>query len=101
MKCNTFPNIELETAFSRWLTASYMYYIMNADYSPMTDCQYDSLAKELLNNWDKLEHQHKHLVSKDDLSAGTLFMLNKEDYPRIVVNIANDLERTKGQAYNA
>lgn len=72
-----------QKALQKYLMASYVYYIL--DQNVMPDMEYDELARYLLEHYDEFEHQHKHLVTKEDLSAGTLFALKEEDYPRMVV----------------
>lgn len=71
---------------SRFLMASYLYYIW--DISIMPDEEYDQLAKDLLDDWDNVEHIHKHLVIKEDLQAGTLYSLKDTDYPMMCQNAA-------------
>lgn len=65
-----------------YLMASYLYYI--AYQSPMTDEAYDYLCKRLYAEWDEVEHQHKHLVEHEALTAGTC-LLNAKDYPTCVL----------------
>lgn len=62
-----------------FLMASYLYYHENE--SMFSDEYYDALSKELLLKWDEVEHSHKHLITKDDLMAGSLYKLKKWDYP--------------------
>ncbi len=69
-----------------FLMSSYMYYIQ--DKSLLHDHEYDSLCRFMLANWDSLEHRHKHLISVDDLKAGSGFTIKEEDYPQIVKNAA-------------
>ena len=64
---------------SIFLMASFLYYRYNR--SVLTDPEYDSLCVLLLKKWDSFEHQHKHLVTKEDLKAGTGFAII---YPKIV-----------------
>jgi hypothetical protein len=45
----------------------------------------------LLDKFDEIEHRHKHLISKDDLAAGTGYTLTKKDYPQIVIGAAKQL----------
>ena len=61
-----------------YLMASYAYY--KEDNPILTDDFFDRLAKKILNNWDNIEHYHKHLLDKDSLEAGSY--LGK--YPSIV-----------------
>ncbi len=48
---------------------SYAYYVQ--DDPLITDAEFDELAKELLANWDSIEHPHKCYITKNDLEAGT------------------------------
>jgi hypothetical protein len=61
------------------LMASYLYYHENE--SLFSDEYYDALSKELLLKWDKVEHPHKHLITKEDLMAGSLYKLGADAYP--------------------
>lgn len=61
---------------SRWnpisfyLMGAYAYYM--EDDPIMADHQFDDLAKYLLKHIDDLpDHVHKHLITKEDLRAGT------------------------------
>ena len=56
-------------AIPYYLMASYAYY--KEDDPIFSDDFYDMLSKKILNNWDTIEHYHKHLLDKDSLSAGT------------------------------
>lgn len=69
-------------SLQKYLMASYAYYIRHT--SVMPDSEYDELAKYLLKHWHAFEHQHKHLVSEDDLRAGTLYALGSDKYPLII-----------------
>ena len=71
-----------------YLITAYAYYIL--DESLIEDHQFDSMAKELLENYDKIKHVHKYLITKEDLEAGTL-LLAEEDYPLIVKDVSNEL----------
>lgn len=74
--------VSLRQAFQMFLVASYAYYLRHV--SLMSDESYDKIAKALLTNWDTFEHQHKYLVTKEDLQAGTLYALKAKDYPLII-----------------
>jgi len=90
---------QLRKDLQKFLMASYAYYIK--DYSLMTDSEYDHLSRGLMENWDKFNHQHKHLVTPGDLKAGTLFSLNKDNYPLMVIAAAEswiEAEESKGKA---
>ena len=57
---------------------AYAYYEMD---KPLIEYfEFDALAKEILNNWDNIEHMHKYLLTKDMLVAGTYL----GEYPNIV-----------------
>lgn len=81
--------MSLQLKFQRWLMASYAYYCNGTPFSIMTDEEYDSIASELLDSWDIFEHQHKHLITKEDLQCGTLYSLKEKDYPRMIVSAVN------------
>ena len=50
---------------SFYLMCAYTYYV--EDESIVPDYQFDELATWLLENYDTLEHQHKELISKDEM----------------------------------
>lgn len=66
---------------SHYLLASYCYYWLYR--SPMTDDAFDMLCVRLDKEWEKIDHQHKALVERGALSAGTC-LLPVDDYPTIV-----------------
>lgn len=80
------PVTSPKEALSKYLMASYLYYIRYQ--SVMPDVEYDELSKYLMEHWDTFEHMHKHLVTQEDLQAGTLFALADGDYPLIVKGAA-------------
>lgn len=69
---------------SWYLMCSFIYYRMND--SLVSDAVYDEMAKVLLKKYDSFEHQHKHLVTKEDLEAGTLYGIY--NYPTMVRSAA-------------
>ena len=48
---------------------SYAYYQLNTNL--ITDHEFDQLGKDILANYDNINHMHKHLVTKEMLDAGT------------------------------
>ena len=52
-----------------YLMFSYLYYEKNI--SLIEDTEFDKLCSTLLEKYDSVEHMHKHLVSKESLTAGT------------------------------
>lgn len=68
-----------------YLMAAYTYY--HLDESLMPDADFDTLAKRLLANYDKVEHRHKHLITVDELRGGTL-LLPLDKYPEITKDSA-------------
>ena len=87
---SSFSNVSNDGVLVQWyLILSYAYYI--EDLSLVTDTEYDNICRRLLDKFDEIEHHHKHLISKDDLEAGTGFALSKEDYPQIVIGAAKQL----------
>ena len=61
-----------------YLMLSFAYY--KQDDPIVSDAFYDKLARKLLKEYDNIEHYHKHLISKDDLKAGSFL----GEYPSIV-----------------
>ena len=53
-----------------YIMASHAYYTM--DDPILSDGLYDELAQTMLSSWNTLKHIHKHLITKEDLRAGTL-----------------------------
>jgi NAD-dependent DNA ligase len=62
-------NISLNRLVPIFLMSSYLYY--EHDKSVLDDTQFDYLCKKLYSNWDKVEHMHKHLITKADLAVGS------------------------------
>ena len=69
-----------------YLMTSYLYYCK--DKSVVSDQTYDELCKRLLDEWDWVEHRHKHLIDRQALAAGTGFYLKERDYPLITRSAA-------------
>jgi len=68
----------MKNPIAKYLMCSYAYYAL--DKPLISDTEFDTLAKEILDNWDNIEHMHKHLLTKDMLVAGTYL----GEYPNIV-----------------
>ena len=68
-----------------YLMSCYLYY--KEDRQVLTDEDFDQLAKRLLDNWDSVEHMHKHLISKEDLQAGTGYAIK---YSQRIINAAKN-----------
>ena len=71
-----------------YLMFSYLYYEKNI--SLIDDGELDKMCRTLLEKYDDLEHMHKHLVTKGDLTAGTGYGIK---YTEIIKNSAMTLER--------
>ena len=78
----------MKNPIARYLMCAYAYYEENTNLIP--DAEFDLLAKNILANYDKIEHMHKHLVTKKDLEAGTY--LGK--YPKMVIGATRDYMKT-------
>lgn len=74
----------MKNPIARYLMCAYAYY--EQDDPLITDHSFDMLAKYILQNYDSIQHFHKHLVTKEDLEAGTYL----GEYP----------ERVKGAVKN-
>ena len=62
-------NISINRLVPIYLMSSYLYY--EQDKNVLEDTQFDYLCKKLYDNWDSVEHMHKHLIDKDNLKAGS------------------------------
>lgn len=74
-----------------YLMTSFLYY--QKDESLISDGLYDSLCKLMLDNWDSIEHPHKHLINRDALVAGSGFDIPEDAYPEITKGAAMRLLR--------
>lgn len=73
-----------------YIMASYAYYVL--DDPILTDSTFDRLCRKLLENWDSIEHIHKHLLTKEALLAGTYL----GEYPS---RIHGAIESLRGKRY--
>lgn len=71
-----------------YLMASYAYYEL--DTPLLSDDAFDHLAKWMLERWADIQHRHKHLITEDDLRAGTLL---RRDFPEMAKGAVEDLLR--------
>ena len=76
-----------------YLMASYAYY--KEDDAILQDSTFDELGRRLFDFYDKVEHMHKHHITKADLKAGTYL----GEYPGLVVGALNNL-RGKDESSN-
>lgn len=77
----------MKNPIAKYLMCAYAYYVQN---DPLIeDHEFDELGKWLLKNYDSVEHMHKHLVTKQDLNAGTY--LGK--YPAMVIGAVNNYRK--------
>ena len=66
-----------------YLMYSYLYY--EKDSPIISAAEYDTICKRLHDEWDNIEHYHKHIINKEHLVAGTGYSLK---YPTIVKDSA-------------
>ena len=52
-----------------YIMAAYAYYV--EDKPILEDSTFDRLANRIQDHWDEIKHEHKHLLTKDMLTAGT------------------------------
>ena len=84
---------------SFWLVCSYCYYIRHE--SLMSDEAFDKMSRWMFDNYDKLEHNHKHLITKEMLSVGSGYNLKEKDYPLIVKVTAEDFIKNMYAGYSS
>jgi NAD-dependent DNA ligase len=68
----------MKNPIAKYLMCAFAYYQLDTNLIP--DSEFDKLAKDILANYDNIEHMHKYLVTKKDLDAGTYL----GEYPTIV-----------------
>ena len=68
----------MKNPIAKYLMCAYAYYEL--DKRLISDTEFDLLAKDILNDWDNIEHMHKYLLTKDMLEAGTYL----GEYPNMV-----------------
>jgi hypothetical protein len=76
-----------------YLMSSYLYYLTDKA-SPLTDKQFDHLCLRLIDEYERIKHVHKSLVSIESLNAGTGFNMKFDDYPKIVIGAAYNWHET-------
>tara|TARA_R100000149_G_C5774278_1_gene73250 strand:+ start:264 stop:452 length:189 start_codon:yes stop_codon:yes gene_type:complete len=58
----------------------------------MTDMDFDYLTHRLKEEYDNVDHPHKHLVTEDNLKAGTGFDIK---YPSIVKGASHQILKSE------
>ena len=69
-----------------YLMAAYAYY--KQDEPILTDAFFDAMGKTMLERWDDINHRHKHLITVNDLEAGTYL----GEYPSIIEGALEDVK---------
>lgn len=69
-----------------YLMSSYLYYQHNLHV--FSDAVFDKLCVSLLKERAQLTHPHAHLITNEDLDAGTGFSISEDKYPLIVKHAA-------------
>ena len=86
-------NISINRLVHIYLMSSYLYYEL--DKNVLSDSQFDYLCKKILDNWDNINHMHKHLIDKDNLKAGIGYGL---EYTNLIKGASlNWYEHMKGK----
>lgn len=70
-----------------YLMACFLYYKM--DSPVVSDKLFDEMTQSLIAKWDTVTHIHKHLITMEDLVAGTGFAI---EYTSMVVGGAKHLK---------
>lgn len=77
-----------------YLIHSYLYY--EQDVSLITDHEFNAICQALLDNYDNINHRHKHLISLDNLKANTGYDIQ---YPLIIKHLAFTLYKERTGVY--
>tara|TARA_R110000782_G_scaffold196085_1_gene285467 strand:- start:2347 stop:2676 length:330 start_codon:yes stop_codon:yes gene_type:complete len=70
-----------------YLMCSYAYYV--EDDGIVSDAYYDNMSKQLLKEYDNIQHMHLALISKDMLIAGSFL----GEYPSIISGAVKHFRR--------
>lgn len=57
----------------------------------ISDGLFDEMSKDIADRWDSIQHQHKKIITREDLATGSLYRLAEEDYPKMVRYAAQHL----------
>ena len=71
----THPNLLV----AYFLICSWLYYVK--EISIISDSLFDEICETLYVHWDDIEHQHKKLIDREALKAGTGYYIPHEKYP--------------------
>jgi len=85
-------NVSLNRLVPIYLMSSYLYY--EHDKNVLDDTQFDYLCKKLYDNWDSVEHMHKHLIDKDNLKAGSGYGIT---YTNMIMSSAMSWYKQEGE----
>lgn len=89
--CRVGLNNAVRAYAAYYLTTSYCYYRL--DYSVISDELYDEICKTLDEKWDEIEHEHKYLIDREQLRAGTGYALPFDQFPNRIIGAAQSLLR--------
>ena len=78
----------MKNPIAKYLMCAFAYYQLDTNWIP--DSEFDQLGKDILANYDNIEHMHKHLVTKEMLDAGTYL----GEYPNMVIGATHDYINT-------
>lgn len=70
-----------------YLMACFLYY--KEDSPAISDKLFDEMTKSLIEKWDTVTHPHKHLITMEDLMAGTGFAIQ---YTNMIMDAARHLK---------
>lgn len=80
---------------SYYLTTSYLYYCL--DISVISDELYDEICRYLVDHLDEIDHEHKYLIDKASLKAGTGYAMPFDQFPTRIIGAATHLAHESNQ----
>ena len=78
----------MKNPIAKYLMCAYAYY--KQDSPLISDGDFDQLSKDILADYDNIEHMHKHLVTKEMLEAGTYL----GEYPKMVIGAVENYRKS-------
>ena len=77
----------MKNPIAKYLMCAYAYYV--EDDPLISDAEFDELSKFILEHYNAIDHPHKHLITKEDLTAGTYL----GTYPAMVIGAVKDFRK--------
>lgn len=82
-------NSNINLAVPWFLMTSWLYY--HKDINIISDVAFDRLCRIIDESWSDIKHNHKHLIRRSDMKAGTGYSIPDHKFPLRVKSAAMSL----------